>query len=195
MRNDRSYSYKNAVYVSHDDPKNNQMICVGTQKDVCASLGIFEGDEMKACLKYNDEGNSALKDYLPAYCFNDVIKVVTAENMLENLVVGTNRGSVTVFGMPPRFLREDPDYRYEEIMAHYGEVTSLQASIDGRYVFSAGSDGIMFMYEVIEYTPPVKHGRAMGSIGATKDSAMIDTGTVNTHSIMSNVKNSLSGAD
>ena len=134
------------------------MICVGTQKDVCASLRVFEGDEMLACLKFKDDAvmmppTNGDQPTSTAFCFNDVIKVVSAENMLENLVVGTNRGSILVHGMPPRFLREDPNYRYSEQMVHFGEVTSLQATIDGRYVFSAGNDGVIFMYEVTEFTP------------------------------------------
>jgi len=42
---------------------------------------------------------------------------------------------------------------YGETVAHFGEVNSLQASVCGKYVFSAGSDGIIFMYEVVEHTP------------------------------------------
>lgn len=148
-RIDRAYSYKSALYVSHDDPDDSQVIVVGTQKDVGASLRIFEGDEMKMCLKFADDNPYDQ----PALCFNDVVKVVSAESLVQNLVVGTNRGSLVIHGVPPRFLREDPAYQYETVVSHFGEVTALQASIDGRYVFSAGSDGIIFVYDVQEYTP------------------------------------------
>ena len=124
------------------------MIVVGTKKDESASLRLFDGDDMKECMAFRDELENG-----PALCFTDVVKVVSPEQLLENLVIGTNRGSVIVHGMPPRFLREDPQYRYGETMAHMGEITSLQASVCGRYVFSAGSDGIIFMYEVFEHTP------------------------------------------
>ena len=49
-------------------------------------------------------------------------------------------------------------------MAHYGELTALAASVDGKYVFSAGQDGIIFVYDVIEHTPQTKRG--LGMMGA-----------------------------
>ena len=73
--------------------------------------------------------------------------------MLENLVIGTNRGALLVRGMPPRFLREDPAFEHSQIVAHEGEVTALKASVDGKLLFSAGTDGIIFVYEVVEHTP------------------------------------------
>ena len=121
---------------------------VGTKKDHSAALRIFDGDDEISCLSFGDELESQ-----QVLCFNDVIKVVSAEQLIENLVVGTNRGSLIVHGMPPRFLREDPQFKYGETMAHFGEVNSLQASVCGKYVFSAGSDGIIFMYEVVEHVP------------------------------------------
>ena len=80
------------------------LIAAGTQKDVCASLRIFKDDEMKAEILIKDNHETAEE----ALCFTDVIKVVSAENLVENLVIGSNRGSISVYGMPPRFLREDP---------------------------------------------------------------------------------------
>lgn len=38
----------------------------------------------------------------------------------------------------------------EEILAHKGSVTKLRSSYDGRYVFSSGEDGVVFIYHVIE---------------------------------------------
>lgn len=103
LRNDRSYAYKNAIFLSHNDQSNNQVIVVGTKKDESASLRLFDGDDMKECMAFRDELENG-----PALCFTDVVKVVSPEQLLENLVIGTNRGSVIVHGMPPRFLREDP---------------------------------------------------------------------------------------
>lgn len=54
-RIDRTYSYKSALFLSHDDPDDSQVITVGTQKDIGASIRIFEGDEMKMCLKFADD--------------------------------------------------------------------------------------------------------------------------------------------
>ena len=99
--------------------KDNQLVVVGTEKDECASLKIFQGDELKECLNFRDtfvdpSGNSEV------LCFNDIIKVVSSESLLENLVIGTNRGSLIVHGMPPRFLKEDPAFKYGETLAHLG---------------------------------------------------------------------------
>lgn len=99
-------------------------------------------------------------------CFNDIVKVVSAENLVQNLVVGTNRGSLVIRGLPPRFLREDPFFEYETVVSHFGEVTALQASVDGRYVFSAGADGIIFVYEVSEYTPPSTKNHSRSQVTA-----------------------------
>lgn len=99
-------------------------------------------------MKFTDELESP-----NVLCFNDVIKVVSAEQLIENLIIATNRGSLIVHGMPPRFLRDDFRHRYGETMTHFGEVNSLQASVCGKFVFSAGSDGIIFMYAVVEHTP------------------------------------------
>lgn len=125
------------------------LIAVGTQKDVCASMRIFKDDEMQADILIRDEHHASEE----ALSFTDVIKVVTSDNLVENLVIGSNRGSILVYGMPPRFLREDPQYRYGETVAHLGPVSALVASIDGKYVFSAGKDGIIFMYDVVEHVP------------------------------------------
>jgi len=84
--------------------------------------------------------------------------VVSADNLIENLVIGTNRGSLTVYGIPPRFLREDPKYKYGETVSHLGEVSAIKASIDGKYLFSAGKDGIIFMYEIVEHIPQTRRG-------------------------------------
>lgn len=128
---------------------SNMLVAVGTQKDCCASMRIFRDDEMKADIPIRDD----IEWTEEALCFTDIVKVVSSENLVENLVVGSNRGCVQVYGLPPRFLREDPQYRYGEIVAHCGEVSALATSADGKYVFSAGKDGIIFMYDVAEYTP------------------------------------------
>ena len=155
LRNDRTFSYKGASYVSHDDPQNNQLITVGTQKDVCGSLRIFQDDEMTACISIHGE---QIEGSSEALCLTDVIKVVSADNLIENLIIGSNQGSLTVYGMPPRFLREDPQYKYKSYVTHFGEVRSIKASVDGRYLFSAGSDGIIFMYDVQEQIPQTRRG-------------------------------------
>ena len=73
--------------------------------------------------------------------------------------------------MPPKFLREDPTYRYSEMIVHQGEVTALRATEDGRYVFSAGEDGCIFMYECEEFTPDQKNRRNMASVSSSMPDA------------------------
>ena len=38
----------------------------------------------------------------------------------------------------------------EEIVAHSGAILKIRSSYDGRYVFTAGEDGVIFLYHVIE---------------------------------------------
>jgi len=40
---------------------------------------------------------------------------------------------------------------FDTFNAHLGEVTRILVSPDGRYVFSAGADGSIFVYSVTEY--------------------------------------------
>ena len=69
-------------------------------------------------------------------------------NNIENLIVGTDRGQVKVFAKPPHLSTETP---LDSFNAHLGEVTNILVSADGRYVFSAGQDGTVFVYSVTEY--------------------------------------------
>ena len=111
---------------------------------------------MTACIKI--QGEEQFENQEESLCFTDIVKVVSADNLIENLIIGTNRGSLTVYGIPPRFLREDPKYKYGETVSHYGEVSAIKASIDGKYLFSAGKDGIIFMYEIVEHIPQTRRG-------------------------------------
>lgn len=78
LRNDRAYAYSNAMFVSHNDRDDNQLIVVGTKKEESASLRIFDSDEMTLSLNFKDE----ITDPENALCFTDVVKVVTAENLV-----------------------------------------------------------------------------------------------------------------
>lgn len=53
-----------------------------------------------------------------------------------------------MFALPP-MLQED--LVFDSFNAHQGEVIKIMASPDGRYVFSAGADGTIFIYSVTEY--------------------------------------------
>jgi WD40 repeat protein len=59
-------------------------------------------------------------------------------------ISGCKSGNIQVFGPGPS------GSIIEEILAHRGSVVRLRSSYDGRYVFSAGEDGVVFIYHVIE---------------------------------------------
>ncbi len=40
---------------------------------------------------------------------------------------------------------------FDQFNAHLGEVTKVLMSPDGRYVFSSGADGTVFVFSVTEY--------------------------------------------
>ena len=63
---------------------------------------------------------------------------------IENFVVGTNTGLIKIYGYPL-----GPE-QLDGFAAHYGSVEKIRCSPDGLYVFSAGSDGAIFIYAVAE---------------------------------------------
>ena len=79
--------------------------------------------------------------------FTEVCYVKSFANALENLIVGTERGQIRVFGMPPFVYGE---MAFDCFNAHLGEVVKVIASPDGRFVFSAGIDGTLFVYSVTD---------------------------------------------
>ena len=52
--------------------------------------------------------------------------------------------------MPPNFLRSDKEYTHQNLVTHYGDALHIKACEDGFYAFSGGSDGIIFVYNVVE---------------------------------------------
>jgi WD40 repeat protein len=50
-----------------------------------------------------------------------------------------------VYNLP---LSEAP---FDDFAAHYGEVTKIVVSPDGRHIFSSGSDGTVFIYSITEF--------------------------------------------
>jgi len=66
-----------------------------------------------------------------------------------SLGVGTNRGTVQLFGMNPEKTKI-----HQTIHTHYGAVDHIAASHDGKRVFSAGSDGAIFVYKVFNTGQP-----------------------------------------
>lgn len=79
--------------------------------------------------------------------FTEICLVRSFANSIDNLVVGTDRGQIKVYGTPPFLHTESP---FDSFNSHNGEVVKILSSPDGRYVFSAGSDGTLFIYSVTE---------------------------------------------
>lgn len=63
---------------------------------------------------------------------------------LHSILAGTEYGQIKVFSSIFSTLP------YETIQAHSGEVTKIKTSPDGRYVFSSGDDGSVFIFQVSE---------------------------------------------
>jgi WD40 repeat protein len=80
--------------------------------------------------------------------FSEVCIVRSFTNNIENLIVGTDRGQIKVYPMPPILSQ---DVTFDSFNAHIGEVSKLVTSPDGRYVFSSGTDGSIFVFSVTEY--------------------------------------------
>ena len=83
------------------------MITVGSERDVGGSLKIFSGEDVKHAITFTDDENTQFSDSLG---LTDICKVVSADSLLQNIVVSTNRGELKVLGMPPRFLRSDKKF-------------------------------------------------------------------------------------
>ena len=99
----------------------------------------------------NDGGSALLR-------LNDVCRIVSNRNMVENLCVATSKGAIKVLGMPSKsinatgnsLLRDAPEYTHQHLVAHHGDALHVKAAEDGFYAFSGGSDGIIFVYQVTE---------------------------------------------
>ena len=63
---------------------------------------------------------------------------------LSCFLAGDSAGSIQMLGFKPG------SPVIGEVVAHAGAVTRIRSSQDGRFVFSAGSDGVIFIYHVIE---------------------------------------------
>jgi hypothetical protein len=60
------------------------------------------------------------------------------------LIAGTKRGNINILSSTYETV--------EDTVAHLGSVTQVRSSPDGRYLFSAGEDGTIFIYTVVEPT-------------------------------------------
>lgn len=92
------------------------------------------------------------------YRINDVCLVTTPKHLIKNLVFTTNRGTLRVINLPEkrnasikeeRFMR--PEFIHQTLYLHSCEASRVASTMDGRYVFSIGLDGILFVLKVKEH--------------------------------------------
>lgn len=98
--------------------------------------------------------------------------------MVSNLIVSTNRGSIKVLGLPPRFLRNDARFQISETFVHSDGDTLLRASECGRFVFSAGADGNIFVFDVCEVQGATSKQNRRGTVGKQSNASGIDVNSV-----------------
>lgn len=66
--------------------------------------------------------------------------VRTTKSKVTGFVAGSEKGNLYIFSYPFH------EVVLDHITAHSGEVTKIIISPDNRYLFSAGSDGSLFIY-------------------------------------------------
>ncbi len=96
------------------------------------------------------------------------------------LIGGTDKGSLHLFTYPFNLDIGNgvqlASPLLDQITAHAGEVTKIMLSPDNRYLFSAGSDGTLFIFSVTE--APImfdKNGMLLNSFGDDLDkTALLD---------------------
>ena len=98
--------------------------------------------------------------------YTEVCLVKSFISGIENLIVGTEKGQLRVFNMTPHVHQE---MAFDMFNAHLGEVTKILSSPDGRYVFSAGSDGTVFVYSVTEYANEATMVKQEITVASAKD--------------------------
>ena len=64
-----------------------------------------------------------------------------------NLVLSNDQGRIYVYGTYPNLHR---DREVDVMNAHHGNVTCLKKSVDNSIIVSAGKDGTLFIYKVVE---------------------------------------------
>jgi WD40 repeat protein len=83
-----------------------------------------------------------------------VTVVQTQKLKCKNLLAVTNRGEVQVMDVPNP--STNGPHIISSLMAHQGECTHVLATVDSKYLVTAGNDGIIFVYKISEYIPSAK---------------------------------------
>lgn len=115
-----------------DENDQNDIIALGTD----GTHGNIKILDEKDDIRQNYEAREMVCSY------HQLLKTTTG---LQNLITGTERGNIKVYNFP---LSGRP---FEEFNVHYGDVSQITVSPDSKFVFSAGTDGSIFIYSVTEY--------------------------------------------
>ena len=143
-----SVSIDGGIYIFDTGPKEPEQssrnidlssVCF-TENDVVATCGL---DSQVSVLL--EQASSDWKTYLIGQCPRlSQIHYFKSYHGTPCFISGCSAGNIQLYGPNPSV------NIIEEIVAHNGGVTKLRSSYDGRYVFSAGNDGVIFVYHVIE---------------------------------------------
>mmetsp|Transcript_11207 Transcript_11207/g.11269 ORF Transcript_11207/g.11269 Transcript_11207/m.11269 type:complete len:231 (+) Transcript_11207:1709-2401(+) len=151
---DRNCDFKSCLFLSNPPPviqsNDRQMLSKAHQKEEFkmivvgseAGRGLIRVFNQKEDVEMNIEGTNNKK-------FTEVCLLKSFANSIENLIVGTDKGQLKVTSLPPG-LYSDVEFDSFNAHAYPSEVVKIVTSPDGRYVFSAGSDGVIFVYSVTE---------------------------------------------
>lgn len=124
--------------ILYNEPTDLTMVCGGE-----GSKGLVQ--EIKAQVENKEDCYSSTSYALKNFRITNFHLIRSIYNFVA-IIAGTNMGQIKVF---PHIFAGIP---FETIPAHIGEVNRVRVSVDGRYVFSAGEDGILFIFQVSEIT-------------------------------------------
>ena len=143
------------------EQQTERMIVIGQDSlNNGALLTIFDGKTdkfVKNPVLYTNEEFDEVQDLTTTFRMNDVCIVTTPKHQIKNLVIATNRGTIRVINLPEkrtnnladeRFIK--PNFIHQVLFPHSAEAVHVKTSIDGKYVFSIGMDGVLFVYKVKE---------------------------------------------
>ena len=79
------------------------------------------------------------------------------------MIGGSIEGEITVF-----YSKFHPDY-YQKYNCHADQITQIRCSSDGKYLFTSGKDGVVLIFEVIEFYGKGKTSLSFASKGEQKN--------------------------
>ena len=128
---EKQLEFRSVCFVQ--DPTEDTLLAVAGSDGFKAALRLVNARDHLVASFAQEEGR-----------YSQVAFVKTNRSKVTGLVVGSDKGALSVFAYPfvPRAL--------DVVSAHAGEVTRLALSADGRFLFSAGADGSVFVFSLGE---------------------------------------------